>query len=173
MRDWHGLERVVEFMAGAGRPDLHALFVGDGPARDGLERRAAQLGLRDRVTVTGVVQRAEIPAVLAAFDVALQPAVVEYASPLKLFEYLAVGLPVLAPATPNLREVLVADVNAMLFDPADPSDFARGLQRLCEDEATRRRLGNSARDAIRQQGLTWRRNAERVTELMSRATPGG
>lgn len=173
MREWHGLERVVEFMARAGRPDLHALFVGDGPARDGLERRATQLGLRDRVTVTGVVQRAEIPAVLAAFDVALQPAVVEYASPLKLFEYLAVGLPVLAPATPNLLEVLEPDVNALLFDPSDESDFVKGLQRLCEDESTRRRLGNSARDTIRQRGLTWRRNAERVTELLSRAQVGG
>lgn len=170
MRDWHGLERVVDFMAKSDRRDLHALFVGDGPARAGVERRAAELGLGERVTITGVVQRDRIPRVLAAFDTALQPAVVEYASPLKLFEYLAVGLPVLAPATPNIREVLEDDVNAVLFDPQDDAAFARGLGRLCADEGLRRRLGTAARETIGKRGLTWRSNAERVTTL---ATTGG
>ena len=173
MRDWHGLERVVEFMARSDRTDLHALFVGDGPARAAVERRACELELQQRVTITGVVQRGEVPAVLAAFDVALQPAVVEYASPLKLFEYLAVGLPVLAPDAPNIREVLQNGVNAILFDPDDDSAFARGLARLCEDDALRRRLGAAARFTIGQRGLTWRGNAQRVVELYAGLKPGG
>jgi glycosyltransferase involved in cell wall biosynthesis len=173
MRDWHGLERVVEFMSKSDRPDLHALFVGDGPARAAVERRACELGLKQRVTITGVVQRGEVPAVLAAFDVALQPAVVEYASPLKLFEYLAVGLPVLAPDAPNIREVLQDGVNSILFDPDDDLAFARGLARLCEDDGLRRRLGAAARTTIGQLGLTWRGNAQRVVELYAGLRSGG
>lgn len=173
MRDWHGLERVLDFMAQTGRPDLHALFVGEGPARATVERRAAELGLSPRVTVTGVVQRAQVPEVLAAFDVALQPAVVEYASPLKLFEYLAVGLPVLAPDTPNIREVLEDGVNAVLFDPDDESAFGRGLARLCADGDLRRQLAAEARATIGRRGLTWRSNAERVAELAAAARHGG
>ena len=91
MREWHGLDRVLRFMKQQTRGDLHALFVGDGPDRARLERIAAELGLSSRLTITGVVERNAVPAAIAAFDVALQPAVVEYASPLKLFEYLFVG----------------------------------------------------------------------------------
>jgi len=111
--------------------------------------------------------------VLAAFDVALQPAVVEYASPLKLFEYLAVGLPVLAPDTPNIREVLEDGVNAVLFDPCSGTAFGRGLARLCADGELRRRLADEARATIGRRGLTWRGNAERVAELAAVARHGG
>ena len=105
MREWHGLDRVLRFMKQQTRGDLHALFVGDGPDRARLERIAAELGLSSRLTITGVVERNAVPAAIAAFDVALQPAVVEYASPLKLFEYLFVGLPIV-PDSANIREVL-------------------------------------------------------------------
>ena len=165
MRDWHGLERVIDFMARSERKDLHALFVGDGPARSSVERRARELGLAERVTVTGVVQRFEVPDVLPAFDVALQPAVVEYASPLKLFEYLAVGLPVLAPSTSNIREVLRDGVNAVLFDPGDEDAFAGGLESLCSDAGLRQRLGASARETINQRDLTWAGNARKILAL--------
>ena len=79
MREWHGLDRVLRFMKQQTRGDLHALFVGDGPDRARLERIAAELGLSSRLTITGVVERNAVPAAIAAFDVALQPAVVEYA----------------------------------------------------------------------------------------------
>jgi glycosyltransferase involved in cell wall biosynthesis len=173
MRDWHGLERVIEFMARSERKDLHALFVGDGPARSSVERRARELGLSDQVTVTGVVQRCEVPDVLPAFDVALQPAVVEYASPLKLFEYLAVGLPVLAPSTSNIREVLQDGVNAMLFDPGDEASFAGGLELLCSDADLRQRLGASARETINRRDLTWAGNARRILALSADRRLGG
>ena len=77
--------------------------------------------------------REQVPKTLAAFDVALQPAVVDYASPLKLFEYLAVGLPIIAPDLPNIREVLTNAHNALLFDERDAGDFVRCLSQMCND----------------------------------------
>jgi glycosyltransferase involved in cell wall biosynthesis len=54
IREWHGLERVVDVMAGApNRNELHFLVVGDGPARQSLEEYAAAKGMKDQVTVTG------------------------------------------------------------------------------------------------------------------------
>jgi glycosyltransferase involved in cell wall biosynthesis len=172
MRDWHGLDRVLEFVAAAPPvPRLHALFVGDGPARAGLEARAAALGIVDRVTFTGVMPRDRVPATLAAFDVALQPAVVDYASPLKLFEYLALGLPIIAPDSPNIREVLTDGVNGALFRNGDGASFMQCLSRVCGDAELRASLSRFARATIDAQGLTWRRNAQRVSELAQSLAP--
>jgi len=166
MREWHGLERVLEFMARAkDRERLLALFVGDGPARGALEARARELGLESSLRITGVMPRDQIPQTLAAFDVALQPAVVDYASPLKLFEYLAVGLPIIAPDLPNIREVLRNDDNALLFAEGNPQDFVHCLSRMTNDAGLRTRLAASAAATIAKQGLTWRHNAERITAL--------
>ncbi|HEB55841.1 MAG TPA: glycosyltransferase family 1 protein [Gammaproteobacteria bacterium] len=166
VREWHGLERVVEVVAaGANR---HLLVVGDGPARASIEARARELGVADRVTFTGIVNRDRVADYVAAFDIALQPDVVAYASPLKLFEYLAMGRAVVAPDRPNIREVLSHDGNAWLFDADTPQGLAEAIEHLCLAPALRQRLATIARESIDQQGLTWAANAERVVQLFTR-----
>jgi len=111
------------------------------------------------------VAREEIADYVAAFDIAMQPQVVAYASPLKLFEYMGLGRAIVAPSTPNICEVLTDGVNALLFDPADASAFRTAVERLCKDAALRERLGRAARSAVDQQGLTWASNARRIVAL--------
>ena len=166
VRDWHGMDLVIRWMASAAAP-AHArlLVVGAGPAQAALEQLALALHLGDRVRFTGVIDRHAVPDHVAAFDIALQPAVVAYASPLKLFEYLALGKAVVAPATPNIMEVLRDEENAVLFDPVQAGAFERALQRLATDAVLRQRLGQAARETILQQGLTWDGNARRVVAL--------
>jgi glycosyltransferase involved in cell wall biosynthesis len=166
VRDWHGVDKVVRWMAGGTAPArARLLMVGDGPARAHLESLAGQLKLGDRVHFTGVVDRSAVPALVAAFDIALQPAVVPYASPLKLFEYLALGKAIVAPARPNLLEVLEDGDNALLFDDARPGALEQALERLCGDEALRARLGAGAQATIQRRQLTWDGNAQRVGVL--------
>ena len=81
-----------------------------------------------------------------AFDVALLPAINEYASPLKLHEYMAAHLPTVGPDQPNLREVLVDGENATLTPPGDGDAFAAAVVALARDPERRRRLGSRARD---------------------------
>lgn len=165
MREWHGIERVLDLVADNRDKNLHLLLVGDGPARAGLERRARVLGIEDRLTITGVVGRDRIADHIAAFDIALQPQVVKYASPLKLFEYLALGRTIVAPATPNIKEVLTDGQNALLFNPNDRTGLEEAVQRLCSDEQLRERLAADAAATIQTRGLTWQHNARRVVEL--------
>lgn len=168
MREWHGLERVIDVMAAApNREDLHFLVVGDGPARKSLEDYAASLGLEKQITLTGVVGRDEIADFVSVFDIALQPQVVEYASPLKLFEYMALGRAIVAPDQRNIREILVHEENALLFDPASADDFSESIKRLIGDENLRQSLGENAISAIHDGGLTWDSNAERVVTLFT------
>jgi glycosyltransferase involved in cell wall biosynthesis len=163
MREWHGLERLVELVAAS--PDRCLLLVGDGPARPLIERRADELGVADRVRITGVVGRNQVAAHVIAFDVALQPDVVDYASPLKLFEYLALGRAIVAPDKPNIREILEHERNALLFPAGDTAAMALAVERMCRDPALRERLGSAARATIAARDLTWAANARRIVEL--------
>lgn len=166
VRQWHNMERVVEFMAGRGKDlNTHFLLVGDGPSRANIETTARRLGVQDRITVTGVVPRDEVPNYVASFDVAFNIDNVPYALALKLFEYLAMGRAIIAPDTDNIREVLTDGENAVLFDPDDPTSFGDVLATLCQDVESRRRISEGARRSIEEQGLTWAKNAQRVEEL--------
>ena len=165
VRDWHGVDRVLNFIAQSGRKDLHLLLVGDGTVRAELEVQARELGISDQFTVCGVVQRDEVPSYVAAFDIALQPAVVAYASPLKMFEYMALGKPIIAPASPNICEVLTDGEDAILFDENDPKGFHDAMTRAVDDLALRERLAGSARKSLLRQDLTWAQNAVRVENI--------
>lgn len=170
VRDWHGVDRVLRWMRTAESPrDARLLVVGDGPVRPDLERLARELGLEDRVRFTGVVPREQVPALVAAFDIALQPAVVPYASPLKLFEYLALSKAIVAPRQPNIEEVLVDGSNALLFDAHADGAFEQALSRLCHDASLRERLASGAGATIARLSLTWSGNARRVVALAEAA----
>jgi glycosyltransferase involved in cell wall biosynthesis len=165
VREWHGLERVIDLIAKSDRRlNLHLLIVGDGPILGNLRRQAENLGISDRVTFAGLVPRDEIVEYVSVFDVAMQPMVVPYASPLKLIEYMALRRAIVAPSMPNVREVL-AESEAMLFDPDDDAAFRIAVERLSRDPDLRKRLGKAARKALERQDLTWVHNAQRIVGL--------
>lgn len=168
VRAWHGVDRVLRFMASSDRRDLHLILVGDGDVAPDLKRLATELGLASRFTVTGVVQREDVAGLIAAFDVALQPAATAYASPLKQFEYMAAGKAILAPDQPNIAEILTDGADAVLFSPADDVAMGRALARLVDDAALRARLGAAARETLVRKDLTWDGNARRVEAVADR-----
>ena len=173
VRHWHGLDMVLRGLASwKGTPRLELTVVGEGPARADLEALALQLGLADRVVFTGLAKREEIPGLMATFDIALQPASVPYASPLKLFEYMAAGQAIIAPDQPNIREVLEHGRTAVLFDPARPEAMWQAIESLVQDAALRQRLGAAARDEVVRRDFTWAGNARRVVALGERALQG-
>ena len=125
VRAWHALDRVLHGMA-QGPANTRLVVVGDGPAMPDLTALAAQLGLADRFHATGLVQPHDVPAIVAGFDIALQPSATPYASPLKIFDYMAAGCAIVAPDQPNIREVLVHEQTALLFPPTACGTRSRG-----------------------------------------------
>jgi glycosyltransferase involved in cell wall biosynthesis len=172
VRDWHGLDAVIRGMAD--HPGTPASFtvVGEGPARPGLETLAASLGIAGRVRFTGIVPHEDVPATVAGFDIALQPRVVDYASPLKIFDYMAAGRAIVAPDQPNIREILTHDQTALLFDPNTPGAMWTAISRLLADPALRARLGTNARTDLETRDYTWRGNARRIAEWAEEARRG-
>jgi glycosyltransferase involved in cell wall biosynthesis len=165
VREWDRLDRIVTWLARRPADDpAMLLIVGDGPVRPELEAQAQQLGIAHKLKFTGVVPRSSVPAAAAAFDIALQTALVPYASPLCLFEYMALGKAILAPDQPNHHEVLVGGVDSDLYDPADPAGIERRLDVLAGDAALRARLGQAARQALVDRQYVWAGNARRVSD---------
>ena len=166
IRGWNAVHRLLDFAAAhQDSLDLHVLVVGDGPARASLQDHARTLGIADRLTITGIVERDDVARHVAAFDVAVLPGLTPYSSPLKLFEYLQLGRAVVAPDTENIREILAGGRDALLFDPARDGALEEALLRLCTDAPLRARLGTAAQAVIAAKSLTWDHNAERVAAI--------
>jgi glycosyltransferase involved in cell wall biosynthesis len=166
VRDWHGLDHIVDLLAQEpALRDARLLVVGDGPACNDLRAQAERLHIGERVTITGVVAHDRLPNYLSAMDIALQPHVTPYASPLKVVEYMALGRAIIAPDTDNIREVLEHDVDSVLFAPGDWKALSSAICRLANDRELRVRLGDAAAAKITARGLTWQSNAERVATL--------
>ncbi len=143
------------------------LLVGDGPERPRLERLATEQ--RASVVFAGTTPHAEIPRHLAAMDAALvvlasADASFHY-SPLKLAEYLAAGLPVVAPAYGQLQERLTDGTDAMLVPPGDVRSLADALIQLRDDPARRQRLGRGAR-ASAEASWSWDRQIQRIVDAL-------
>jgi glycosyltransferase involved in cell wall biosynthesis len=166
-RDWHRLDLVLGALAEPGLEHARLVVVGEGPAREGLEARARALALGERVTFAGPRPHAEIPGLLAAFDLAVVPAINPYASPLKLHEYMAAGRAVIACDQPNLREVLTHGDNGWLVPPGDARALAAAIRRLGADPGLRVRLGARARRTIEERDLTWDGNVRRVLTALA------
>ena len=105
---------------------------------------------------------------ISAFDIALQPGVTAYASPLKTYEYMALGRAIVAPDTPNIREILSHGETALLFDPDSTTAFGQTIERLAGDPTLRAKLGTAARATIVDQDLTWENTARRIVALAKR-----
>jgi glycosyltransferase involved in cell wall biosynthesis len=159
-RRFHALEQAVDAVARMENAVL--LMVGDGPERARIRRLARDRGVTAKFT--GTVPHAELPDYLAAMDVALvlaSPGQVFHYSPLKLAEYLAAGLPVVAPRVAQLADRLTDDVDAMLVPPGDAQALAVSLQQLQDDVVLRERLAKSAR-ASAEARWSWDHEVRRI-----------
>lgn len=164
---WHRLDFLLQTFAQvvAEMPDARLVFVGEGTLKGELEQLVSGLKLSDKVVFAGAVPHEDIPAAIAAFDVALVPHSNEYRSPIKLFEYMASGRAVLAPATEPIEMVVTSGANGLLFKPLDSADLKSKMLQLAHDPRLREQLARQGKsDAFEK--YTWRHNAERIVSLL-------
>jgi glycosyltransferase involved in cell wall biosynthesis len=167
IREWHGLELLLQALRLV--PAAHLLIIGDGSARAAIERKAADLEVRDRLVITGRVPHEEMPDHLAALDIGVvADEKTGVASPMKLLEYMAMGRAVIAPRADNIRDLVTDGVDGLLFTPGDASDLAAAVSRLTHDPSLRRSLGDAARAKVVRE-RNWRGIAEDVLSAIARA----
>ncbi len=170
---WKGVDVLIDALAAL--PGVRAVIVGGHPAEPDLARtraRAVERGIAERVEFTGLVPPPDVAAYLTHADVLVAPntptAVSKaYTSPLKLFEYLAAGRPIVASDLPAIREVLRHGENAVLVEPGSPEALAAGIHQVLSDAALARRLARRAFDDAG--AFAWERRAERLEHLLEAA----
>ena len=165
LKPWHGVETLLRARELA-RTDWELRIIGDGPEGEQLRGLARAAGLGDRVTFTGAVTPEQVPQLLRDCDLAAAPypaaaARDDYFSPLKVYEYLAAGLPVVASRTGQLPRVLADTDAGILVPPSDPGALARALDELVAAPARRRRMAGAAR-ALAETRHSWTGVVDRI-----------
>ncbi len=174
-RSWHGaihLVHALRELRQRGRSDIGAVFVGDGPELPRV--RQAAIGL-EGVLFTGARPHTEMPAHLAAADIGVAPFDVSahralslgfYWSPLKMFEYMAAGLPVVAPAVDRIPALVANEREGLLYDPTQPGSLGVALERL-SDSRLRQTLGAAGRmRAVRE--YSWKAHCVRLADAIAK-----
>ena len=172
--EWQGVFEfvyVAAIVAGQA-PDVRFLMVGGGPDLERTIQIAQQYGLSDRFVFTGSVPPHEIPAYLQLMDVVMLPRPPQFlknqlASPLKLFEAMAMKRAVVVTPVRGLSEVIVDRQTGLVAGPST-QDIASAVVELLQNEDLRLSLGQAARKQI-DKGFTWESAAMQLIESYRKA----
>ncbi len=151
LKPWHGVENLVlasALLVSWGMTH-RLLIIGDGPQSSRIAEVVSQLGAPEHIELVGAVPMAQIPEHLASMDIGVapyRPSSDFYFSPLKVLEYMAAGLAVVATDAPSIRS-LVADTGVLVKDPT-PTSLAAAIGELLVQSDLRTRMGVAARDRI-------------------------
>jgi len=170
---WKGVDVLIDAIAR--RPDLRGLVVGGQPGERDLARLQALAharGVAGRVEFTGWRPPQDVAASLARCHALALPNVrstisERYTSPLKLFDYLAAGRPIVASDLPAIREVLTDQVNGLLVEPGRADVLADALGRVLDDRALAERLSRTAFDDADR--YSWDARAGRLEPVLQAA----
>lgn len=159
LKPWHGLSTLVDAIELLRREhaNLRLLIVGDGPERERLINNLASRGLDEVTHFTGSVDAVQIPALLQSMDVAVAPyedVTNFYFSPLKVYEYMAAGLPVVASEVGQLLSIIRHGETGLLCEPGKAAPLAQNIGKLIRQPLLRRELGDKARHYVLQHH-TW------------------
>ncbi len=168
LKKWHGVDTLLEAFRCfyAIEPSAHLLICGDGPKRGWIEGFIEGAGLVDAVTLTGWVAHKMLPGLIARMDIATAPypeADEHYFSPLKLFEYLAMGRPIVASDIGQTAELLSGSRAAVLLPPGNAKALTTAMQQLKQDPLRRCQMSAAARsEGVRHD---WIRNARLAIQI--------
>lgn len=175
---WHGAEMLAK-AAGlllSGSPELrekiHLLFIGDGTKRPLAESLVRDYGIGASCTFTGQIDQAIGPSYLAACDLFVCPHVPNpdgspfFGSPTKLFEYMAMGRPILASNLGQIGEVLTHGETGWLVCPGSEAELAQGLRHLLSDAELCKRMGRRARLLVEEK-YSWETHTRRIVEKLA------
>jgi glycosyltransferase involved in cell wall biosynthesis len=149
---WHDVSTLLEAFCQihASVPQARLVLIGDGAHRQAMQDKAQELGIFQAVTFTGFVPHEEVPCFISAADVAVVPYPPMkqdlWLSPLKLFEFMASGVAIVASDMGQVSNVIENDVNGLLVPAGDSRELAVSMKRLVTDEALRLRLSKKARE---------------------------
>ncbi len=163
---WYKLDRLVEVFGAihTSFPNTRLMFIGDGPERPVLEEMVERLHLTGKVIFCGRVSHDEAFALLSHVQIGVIPSTNFWGSPMKLFEYMGSGIPVVAPDLDVITSVMTEGVHGKTFPYDDFSGFKDSLVTLLRDQRQRVRMGEAARQHVLT-NHTWDKVAQHIIQV--------
>ena len=166
------LVRAAEELKRRGLKNFRCVIVGEGPRRKFIEELASACDVTDVVVFTGAADHLHVADYYALIDVFVVPRTVERAAslvtPLKPFEAMAMGRPIVISDLPALREIAAPDERGLVFPPGDAAALADAVQRLFDDPELAAGLGEAGRDWVVNE-RQWSMNGPRYVEAFAAA----
>jgi len=166
LHGWKGVDIFLEASKGFSDDYLFVLVGGEEGEMDDIKREYG----RRNIFLAGRKRQKEVPPYLKAADILVLPNKKgsanseKYTSPLKLFEYMASGRPIIASNLPSIREVLNGD-NALLVEPNSASNLVQGIEKLIREQTLSSKISNQARLDAKQ--YSWKMRAENIIEFIT------
>ncbi|MDA7857904.1 glycosyltransferase family 4 protein [bacterium] len=169
---WHGINVLTDSIEPLIKKNknIHFLLIGEGDFKKDCINTIKSRHLENFVTFTGMIPHEKVPEYLVACDILISPHLPLcdgsefFGSPTKLFEYMAMGKPIVASNVGQIGEVLKNNQNGILIKPGSVEELVNGILDLVANEELRRRIGGQARkDAVN--NYTWQANAGRVINV--------
>jgi glycosyltransferase involved in cell wall biosynthesis len=162
---WKGIDILISAMKYL--PNEKLVIVGEGNRLNELKELVIKENLADKVIFTGYVPHSFIPKYLSKAKVAVLPNIAEgpseFSSPLKLFEYMAAGIPIVASDLPVFREILKNNESAIFFEAGNAEALANGIKQILNSEDLVKKLINNAKKIA--QNYTYEKRAVKIYEI--------
>lgn len=179
---WHGVDTIIECARIIRKienvHDIVFLMVGTGPDLQKYRDKVFRKGLGDMFIFTGPVKYEEIPQYIGAADIAVAPFDPEknpltkrygfFYTPLKIFEYMACGKPIISTSVGNIKKIIHNGVSGMLIRPGDHIALADDIIKLISDDNLRLHLGSNARKVVEEK-YSWEDHAKQLQEIFEHA----
>jgi glycosyltransferase involved in cell wall biosynthesis len=167
---YQGLQCLLDALAIIRRtiPSVHLLLVGDGEAAPELKQQAHRLALDPCITWVGRIPYQDVPTWIGAMTVCVAPFRGDRGetSPVKIFDYLACGKPVIASAIPSVSATFVQEAGVALVPPDDPAALAQAVLALLNDPDRQVRMAAIGRRFV-EQGFSWTHLTNRLREWLA------
>ena len=167
---WHGIDWFVDLICERLKetPELVLLLVGDGVAFEGIKNRVIEAGVEAQVILPGKVPHHQVSTFLSAMDLGILPDSNDYGSPMKLFEFMAMGKGMIAPDFSPIAEVVRDNETSWLFPAGNRQACVNKVFDIVKDQAAHIQVGSNARAYIENE-RQWKHNAEQLLSLINRA----
>ncbi|GAB5046713.1 glycosyltransferase family 4 protein [Thermodesulfovibrio sp. TK110] len=159
---WKGVDILISAMKYL--PDEKLLIIGGGDRLNELKKLVMEEDISNRVIFTGYVPHSLIPEYLSKAKIAVLPNVAEgpsqFSSPLKLFEYMAAGIPIVASDLPVFKEVLQNEETAIFFETGNPKALADAIKKVLDSKELAEKLSKNAKKNA--ENYTYEKRAEKI-----------
>lgn len=166
---WHGLDLLIEAFNTIHNkfPEAQIMLIGDGPELARIKLKVGHLGLSHKIAFEGRVNHKDLPGLMKDFYIGVMPDSNDYGSPMKIFEYMALGVPVIAPDYAPILDAITCGKQGLIFKKGDVGDLSAMLNKLLADAHLAERMGADGRSSVEKEH-NWNANVAKITEALSR-----